>query len=423
MKPQHIFKLATLFLLFVAPHFAAADTIPGFAWAAGNTGVSASSNPGPKPCSEVPYNTGGYYLSHVEESVVGPICYQWSGPNTHNTQHVFFGCRYETHPYLIDYGGSQGSYYATCSDTPPDCPEDQPHLEYGCDGGLITGLEGGVPVCSHSIPDTLCRDECIYDRPQHVIGGSNQYPGSDFVTNSRWLYSSNGTSCGEDTELDGDPIQEDTDSDGVPDAQDNCPDVSNPDQLDTDSDGQGDACQQGTGDGDGSGDESDGEGDGSGEDGSDEGDGTGQGTDQGDGTTDNGDGTGDDETDGGSTGGGDGEDPGTGDVASLGSCNPESGDICGDSIWEPRYPDGLLGVWNSHQAAIDQSVLVTWLRSWSLPDSGTCPQVSMSFNLGALGSFGGGSLPGTDFCWIWNVLAAIINFCALLLARALIFGG
>jgi DNA-binding beta-propeller fold protein YncE len=34
----------------------------------------------------------------------------------------------------------------------------------------------------------------------------------------------------------------DTDGDGVPDYQDNCPDVSNPDQADSDNDGEGDAC-------------------------------------------------------------------------------------------------------------------------------------------------------------------------------------
>ncbi len=34
----------------------------------------------------------------------------------------------------------------------------------------------------------------------------------------------------------------DSDSDGVPDDVDNCPTVSNPDQLDSDSDGIGDAC-------------------------------------------------------------------------------------------------------------------------------------------------------------------------------------
>jgi len=35
----------------------------------------------------------------------------------------------------------------------------------------------------------------------------------------------------------------DTDGDGIPDAQDNCPTVSNPDQLDSNGNGVGDACE------------------------------------------------------------------------------------------------------------------------------------------------------------------------------------
>ena len=102
---------------------AIAEERPGFAWTAGSAALNANDYPGPKPCEETSYNTGEYYLSHVEESVVGPICYQWSSTNTHHTQQVFFGCRYESHPHLIDYGGSNGNYYATCSDEAPPPPE------------------------------------------------------------------------------------------------------------------------------------------------------------------------------------------------------------------------------------------------------------------------------------------------------------
>jgi len=41
----------------------------------------------------------------------------------------------------------------------------------------------------------------------------------------------------------GEPIPTDTDADGIPDAQDNCPNVPNPDQLDSDGNGAGDACE------------------------------------------------------------------------------------------------------------------------------------------------------------------------------------
>ncbi|WP_421711329.1 virulence factor TspB C-terminal domain-related protein [Alcanivorax sp.] len=121
-------KLLTLFTLAAitltaTTQTAIAEERPGFAWTAGSAALNANDYPGPKPCEETSYNTGGYFLSHVEESVVGPICYQWSSTNTHHTQQVFFGCRFESHPHLIDYGGSNGNYYATCSDEAPPPPE------------------------------------------------------------------------------------------------------------------------------------------------------------------------------------------------------------------------------------------------------------------------------------------------------------
>jgi hypothetical protein len=36
----------------------------------------------------------------------------------------------------------------------------------------------------------------------------------------------------------------DTDKDGIEDARDNCPTISNPNQVDSDNDGKGDACQK-----------------------------------------------------------------------------------------------------------------------------------------------------------------------------------
>lgn len=66
----------------------------------------------------------------------------------------------------------------------------------------------------------------------------------------------------------------DSDGDGIPDADDNCPDTSNPDQTDSDADGLGDACDATDGGGD-DGDTDGGDGDGTSDaGGSGDGDGT-----------------------------------------------------------------------------------------------------------------------------------------------------
>ncbi|WP_156964888.1 thrombospondin type 3 repeat-containing protein [Alcanivorax jadensis] len=257
-------------------------------------------------------------LPNTHFGATSPACGQWSqNSNNHTTFKYIHYCETETHPLVISatQTSPSGDFDVVCGEPTPECPENDIHVEYGCDGGLVVGTEGTYPLCSNSIPDTLCRDECIYDRPQFVIGGSHQYPGTNYETSGRWFYASNGDACGQDTVIDGDPIEQDADGDGVPDQDDNCPDEPNPHQIDSDQDGVGDACQPGDGEGDGSGD---GEGDGSGDDGSDEGDGNGEGTDPGDGTGDDGDGTGDDGT--GGNGGGD-EDPAS--SVSGGECTSE----------------------------------------------------------------------------------------------------
>ena len=52
-----------------------------------------------------------------------------------------------------------------------------------------------------------------------------------------------GENCGELEVPEGYPVDGDADSDGVLDEVDNCPEVSNPDQLDSDANGIGDACE------------------------------------------------------------------------------------------------------------------------------------------------------------------------------------
>ncbi len=69
------------------------------------------------------------------------------------------------------------------------------------------------------------------------------------TTDARGILRPQGSAC----ELGSLEILVDADGDGVGDVQDNCPDVSNPDQADADSDGIGDACESDSTNGGGSG--------------------------------------------------------------------------------------------------------------------------------------------------------------------------
>lgn len=74
-----------------------------------------------------------------------------------------------------------------------------------------------------------------------ATGGSNQNPGAG--SNPGNLETgSDQTEPGGDSPVEEDPENPDDDDDGVLDTSDNCPLVSNPDQMDTDGDEEGDSC-------------------------------------------------------------------------------------------------------------------------------------------------------------------------------------
>lgn len=97
------------------------------------------------------------------------------------------------------------------------------------------------------------------------------------------------------------------------------------------------------------------------------------------------------------------------------------GDI--PKLYERKYPDGLVGIWNQKSEQIKQTSTFT-LAEQLMPTSltsGSCPAWVIPLNFASWAGYG-----EHDFappCWIWDVAKTIIIISALMLARALIFGG
>lgn len=91
-------------------------------------------------------------------------------------------------------------------------------------------------------------------------------------------------------------------------------------------------------------------------------------------------------------------------------------------LYEPKYPDGITGVWNSKIQEIKATPLFN-LASSLLPNvsAGTCP--SWKVDLTIDGWTNGGLQDVSPPCWVWDVAKLVIIASALLLARRLIFGG
>lgn len=91
-------------------------------------------------------------------------------------------------------------------------------------------------------------------------------------------------------------------------------------------------------------------------------------------------------------------------------------------LYERKYPDGLNGVWQQKKAALTSSPLLS-LVSGLMPSigfTGTCPVLMVNLDVG-FQNFG-----SHDFappCWVWDFGKVVVIVSALLLARALIFGG
>ncbi|MCT6717871.1 hypothetical protein [Acidovorax sp. K2F] len=92
-------------------------------------------------------------------------------------------------------------------------------------------------------------------------------------------------------------------------------------------------------------------------------------------------------------------------------------------LYERKYPDGLVGIWNQKSQLIKQSSTFT-LAGQLMPTTltvGACPSWVIPLNFGSWSSYGEYNVAPP--CWIWDVAKTIIIISALMLARSLIFGG
>lgn len=91
-------------------------------------------------------------------------------------------------------------------------------------------------------------------------------------------------------------------------------------------------------------------------------------------------------------------------------------------LYEPKYPDGISGLWNSKLQEIKATPLFNLAPSL-LPNvsAGSCP--SWKVDLSIDGWTNAGLQDVSPPCWVWDVAKLVIIASALLLARRLIFGG
>ena len=92
-------------------------------------------------------------------------------------------------------------------------------------------------------------------------------------------------------------------------------------------------------------------------------------------------------------------------------------------LYEPKYPDGLVGVWAVNKASLVATPLANLIGSLmpSVGTGGNCPTMNVNLNYSSWANFG-----THDFappCAIWEFGKWVIIFSALLLARSLVFGG
>jgi len=100
--------------------------------------------------------------------------------------------------------------------------------------------------------------------------------------------------------------------------------------------------------------------------------------------------------------------------------NTPLGDI--PKLYDRKYPNGIKGIWETKSASLKQTSLFTFVDSM-MPkySSGSCPSWHVDLDLAGWANFGTADL--SPSCDLWAFAKIVIIISALLLARALIFGG
>jgi hypothetical protein len=110
--------------------------------------------------------------------------------------------------------------------------------------------------------------------------------------------------------------------------------------------------------------------------------------------------------------------------AGTGNAGGDQGSPDHPKLWEQKYPDGLAGVWAEKKAAFlntDIGKLAPSLMPNNIPNTGALPVWNVPLDFGPGMNYGLHDVAPSAEIWGWAKIFLIIS--ALLLARALIFGG
>ncbi|MDP9973675.1 hypothetical protein J2W39_004934 [Variovorax paradoxus] len=92
-------------------------------------------------------------------------------------------------------------------------------------------------------------------------------------------------------------------------------------------------------------------------------------------------------------------------------------------LYTRKYPQGMEGIYDEYKDQLKNTSLVQLAKQLmpNIGDGGTCPSWPINLNFATWAPYGVHDVAPP--CWIWDVAKAILILSALLLARALIFGG